>query len=154
MELSALPVCGCQQSLGYTPAKGYLAFEDKDGEVDWVDTITLLEGIPCSQIRLVVLSSCQSARVRGTDLLIAGVGPGLILGGVPAVVAMQFSILDSDAISFNRQFYDALLEKKELPDAVSQGRIMLSGAARWAPFFTCVAEITKPDYAVSKGVDL
>ena len=105
-------VVPASKTWGDTPAKGYLTFEKEDGEVDWVDTITLLEGIPCSQIRLVVLSSCQSARVRGTDLLLAGVGPGLILGGVPAVVAMQFSILDSDSISFNKQFYDALLERK------------------------------------------
>lgn len=80
-----------------------------------------------------ILSSCHSARVRGTDLLLAGVGPGLILGGVPAVVAMQFSIQDKDAISFNQEFYKALAQGDSLPNAVNRGRKMLPEPARWSP---------------------
>ncbi len=111
--------CGrCKKSLADAPAKGYLAFEGEHKKAHWVSTEDMLEGLLSSQIRLVVLSSCQSARVRYADSLFAGIGPGLILGGIPAVVAMQFSILDSHAISFHEKFYKALVQGKQITDAV------------------------------------
>jgi len=129
-----LLICdACGKSLTDILPRGYLAFETYSGEVDFVDTIKMLEGIPRSHIRLAVLSSCQSARVRGADLLLAGVGPGLILGGVPAVVAMQFSITSRDAISFNQEFYKALTEGDVLPNAVNRARTMLPEPAKWSP---------------------
>lgn len=126
--------CGhCDTSLLNTPPRGWLLFETPDGEADPVDTVSVLEGIPRSEVRLVVLASCQSARVRGADLLLAGVGPGLILGGVPAVVAMQFSIAAGDAIDFNKEFYRALNQKDSLPQAVNRARKLLREPARWSP---------------------
>jgi CheY-like chemotaxis protein len=129
-----LLVCGvCQKSLADTLPRGYLLFETPSGSLDPVDSIRMLEGIPRSQIKLVVLASCQSARVRGTDLLLAGVGPGLVLGGVPSVVAMQFSITSTDAINFNREFYKALGQGDLLTNAVNRARKMLPEPARWSP---------------------
>lgn len=123
----------CHSSLGNTSARGYLLFEDDNGNADFIDTTQFVEGIQRSEVRLVVLSSCHSARVRGADLLLAGVGPGLILAGVPAVVAMQFSISDQDAITFNREFYTALAQGDSLPNAVFRARTMLKEPARWSP---------------------
>lgn len=126
--------CKCSTSLANVHPRGYLAFEEADsGNADYVDSKKLLDGILRSQIRLVVLSSCHSARVRGTDHLLAGVGPGLILGGVPAVVAMQFSITDNDARIFFDEFYRAIIQGNSLPDAVNRGRVLLPEPARWAP---------------------
>ena len=129
-------ICGkCDTSMVSVPARGYLLLEEDDdtGEAKFIDTTKFLEGIPRSEVRLVVLSSCHSARVRGADLLLAGVGPGLILAGVPAVVAMQFSISDQDAIRFNQEFYKALAQGDSLPNAVYRARMMLDEPARWSP---------------------
>lgn len=123
----------CGASLLTTPARGYLLFETAAGAVEFIDTTKFLEGIQRSEVRLVVLSSCHSARVRGADLLLAGVGPGLILAGVPAVVAMQFSISDKDAIQFNKEFYKALAQGDSLPNAAYRARTMLPEPARWSP---------------------
>lgn len=125
--------CGTSLDNVHAPARGYLLFEDDQRKVKFIDTTRFLEGVQRSQVRLVVLSSCHSARVRGADLLLAGVGPGLILAGVPAVVAMQFSISDQDAIKFNQQFYKALAQGDSLPNAVYRGRLMLAEPARWSP---------------------
>lgn len=125
--------CGTPLSNANAPARGYLLFEDEKGAADFIDTTVFLDGIQRSEVRLVVLSSCQGARVRGADLLLAGVGPGLILAGVPAVVAMQFSILDKDAIQFNEEFYKALAQGNSLPNAVYRARTMLAQHARWSP---------------------
>lgn len=123
----------CNASLANSPARGYLLFETDAGEVDFIDTTKFLDGIQRSEVRLVVLSSCQSAKVRGADLLLAGVGPSLILAGIPAVVAMQFSISDKDAIQFNDALYKALAQGDSLPNAVHRARTMLNEPARWSP---------------------
>ena len=60
-----------------------------------------------STLRLVVLNACQSAEVSSARAFV-GMAPALVAAGVPSVVAMQYPILDRDAVSFARNFYRAL----------------------------------------------
>ena len=67
-------------------------------------------------IKLVVLNACEGATVSQVKPL-AGVAPQLMRQGVPAVVAMQYSIFDDVAVEFSRSFYSVLL------NGYSAGRI-------------------------------
>lgn len=72
-------------------------------------------------IRLVVLSACDSGGT-GPDNQASGGVPALVQSGIPAVVGMQFTVRDANAIAFSRQFYRALASGKLVDTAVSEGR--------------------------------
>jgi CHAT domain-containing protein len=65
------------------------------------------------------------------ESLFAGLGPGLIRAGVPAVVAMQLAVPDDAAITFARGFYSALAQGEPVPRAVAQGRRRLFRDKTW-----------------------
>ncbi|MCP5151808.1 MAG: CHAT domain-containing protein [Chromatiales bacterium] len=56
-------------------------------------------------IKLMMLNACKGASRSSTDS-IAGIAPALVQAGVPAVVAMQHTILDEAAVLFARSFYE------------------------------------------------
>lgn len=58
-------------------------------------------------LKLVVLNACEGARISPESPFL-GIAPNLVRLGIPAVVAMQYSILDEAAIAFAREFYFAL----------------------------------------------
>jgi hypothetical protein len=70
---------------------------------------------------LAVLNSCEGARA-GTSDPFAGTAQHLVRRGLPAVVAMQFTISDRAAISFARGFYSALGAGYPVDAAVAEGR--------------------------------
>src|SRR5262249_29290508 len=55
-----------------------------------------------------------------------GVAPALIAGGVPAVVANRFSVLDVSATAFARHFYWALGCGHSLGDAAREARVAVN----------------------------
>lgn len=72
-------------------------------------------------LRLVVLSGCQTART----LNVAGfrdLARGLLRYGVPAVIAMQFSISDSSGLRFAEKFYTRLATGHSLELALHAAR--------------------------------
>src|SRR4029450_1041087 len=87
---------------------------DKDAmEPDWVDEGWLRELFRnCRSVKLVVLNSCRGAEPSSSRAF-SGVAPQLVLGGVPAVVAMQFPITDDEAVQFTHAFYHALFQGTE-----------------------------------------
>lgn len=111
----------CGDSLADVSPEGFLAFEDEQGQRDYVETRALENALSGYGVRLAVLSACESGTVRG-DTLFGGVGPGLIRAGVPAVVAMQLPVRADSAINFARGFYTALTQGAPIPLAVAQGR--------------------------------
>lgn len=127
-HLATCPNCGA--SLGGVRPTGYLAFEDPAGQTDYVSTADLENVLFGQRVRLAVLSACQSGTVRGGSLF-GGLGPGLIRAGVPAVVAMQFSVPVPDAIRFATGFYSALARAETIPGAVAQGRRQLFRSRTW-----------------------
>ena len=62
-------------------------------------------------MKLVVLNACKGAQVSPTKPFL-GIAPQLVKKGVPAVVAMQYSIYDDVAVHFCRRFYQSLFKGK------------------------------------------
>ena len=114
----------------YDSARGasFLALEDEDG-------CTKLAGIADLRpylrddpdLRLALLSGCQTARTSDVDAF-AGVATGLLAEGVPAVLAMQSSILDPSAIELARAFYAAVAEGATPLEAAQRSRLALKNA--------------------------
>jgi hypothetical protein len=73
-------------------------------------------------IRLAVLGGCETGR-RDAVSVWSGIAPALVKAEIPAVVANQYSIRDTCAIAFSRQFYRSLVGGMDIERAVSAGRI-------------------------------
>ncbi len=102
--------------------KGCIALVDTDGKYKLLDD----EGfanffLGNRSLGLAVLNSCQGARSLGLAVLnscqgaamsdnqaFAGIAPNLVRRGIPAVVAMQYEILDTTAKLFADEFYRTL----------------------------------------------
>ena len=72
-------------------------------------------------LRLVVLNACEGARTSQEDPY-AGVAQTLVLQGIPAVIAMQFEIVETAAITFAQEFYGAVADGFPVDAAVSEAR--------------------------------
>lgn len=80
-------------------------------------------------MKLVVLNSCKGAEVSSAGPLV-GMAPQLVLQGIPAVIAMQYSIYDDVAILFAREFYRSLFKgwaSGRVEVAMSHARNRLAG---------------------------
>jgi hypothetical protein len=104
-----------------TSGQGYIILLDKEGKGDKFSAEKLASLLRASQVRLAVLTACETGE---TDQINAwtGVAPALIQAGIPAVVGMQFTIEDKNAIAFSRQFYLALAKGLPIDAAVAEGR--------------------------------
>jgi outer membrane protein assembly factor BamD (BamD/ComL family) len=72
-------------------------------------------------LRLVVLNACEGARTSREDPY-AGVAQTLVLQGIPAVIAMQFEIIETAAITFAQEFYGSVADGFPVDAAVSEAR--------------------------------
>jgi hypothetical protein len=104
---------------------GYLAFENENEGMQTVDS-QILQQILCRRdIRLLFLNACETGK-GGTANFIRGVAPALVGGGVPAVVANQFSVLDVSATAFARHFHWALAQGQSIGDAAREARVAVN----------------------------
>lgn len=100
----------------------YLNFENANGTSQGhsgFELATLFCAHPA--LRLAVLNSCEGARAAPEDSL-TSVGAALVARGVPAAVAMQFSISDGAAIRFADDFYRTLADDGSIDTAVNDAR--------------------------------
>jgi hypothetical protein len=107
----------------------FLALEDDDGctkRAGIADLRPYLVDDP--DLRLAVLSGCQTAQTSDLDAF-AGIATGMLAVGVPAVLAMQSSILDPSAIELARAFYAAIAEGATPLEAAQRSRLALRDAA-------------------------
>ena len=79
---------------------------------------------PDDQLRLVYLSSCQTA-VRSPADAFLGLAPRLVASGVPAVLAMQDLVPVKAAHEFSRSFFSELLDHGEVDRASNAARSTL-----------------------------
>ncbi len=113
----------------------YLAFEDANGTPQMQSGFelgTLLSAHP--HLRLAVLNACEGARAAPEDSL-TSVGGALVARGLPAAVAMQFSISDVAAIRFADIFYRSLADGGSIDAAVMDARrsiFFMPNASEWA----------------------
>jgi hypothetical protein len=104
---------------------GALLLERKGGEPDPMparELGVLLGSHP--DLRLVVLNICHGARGHTADPF-SGLAQSLIVGGLPAVVAMQSTVSDNAALCFARTFYEFVARRKPLDHAVTKARIAM-----------------------------
>ena len=70
---------------------------------------------------LVSLATCESAKSNSPKGFL-GIAPKIVQKGVPAVVAMRYSVLISTAEIFIEEFYNAIAERKPVDWAVQWAR--------------------------------
>ena len=106
-------------------ARSYLALETEEGKTKAAGIAELRPHLLAGrELRLVVLSGCQTAQTSAVDAF-SGVATGLLQADVPAVLAMQFSILDASGIRLAQAFYAGLARGDSVSQAVQQARIAL-----------------------------
>jgi CheY-like chemotaxis protein len=105
----------------YKNGRGYLALvdhlTDKAELMNDEQFSTLLLGSD-DQLGLVCLTACESA--KGNEFF--GLAPKIVQKGVPAVIAMQYSVQISSAAIFLENFYQALASHKPIDWAMQAGR--------------------------------
>jgi hypothetical protein len=104
--------------------KGYLILETEDGRARAVDNSTIADLLAGRSVRLVVLSACQSGKVSNREAY-ADLASILIKKSIPAVVAMQYSIIDLSATKFASVFYHAIGSGKPVDLALTEARIVM-----------------------------
>lgn len=126
---------------GYHSASGTGAifFENDDETKDQVSGEMLaayLKLRPGSNLRLVVLNACKTARhgVRAGTPLSHGVASAVLQQTrIPAVVANQYSISDAAAIDFSRVFYGRVAAGDGVDEAITEARLRLwTKTQEWA----------------------
>jgi hypothetical protein len=77
-------------------------------------------------VRVAVLGACKSGRRDGLTAW-TGVASALIERGIPAVVAMQYEVLDTHALAFSEAFYASLAGGLSVDEGLSAGRLAMLG---------------------------
>jgi tetratricopeptide (TPR) repeat protein len=96
-------------------------------------------------LRLVLLNACEGARTSRDDPFAGTATTLLRTGGLPAVVAMQFTITDEAAITFARGFYTALSVGRPVDAAVSHARLAIFAGDNDVEWGTPVLYMRAPD---------
>jgi tetratricopeptide (TPR) repeat protein len=110
-----------EQSDGVGKNVGYLLFEDEAGKKVFVDADRLGELLHQQQIGLVVLSACQSSTVAGEDAF-GSVAARLTQTGIPAILAMPYSVLITTTHNLFAEFYKQLAMGKGIGEALDNAR--------------------------------
>lgn len=104
---------------------GSLIFEDDRGGSFEVGERSLREIFCGRGVSLVFLNACQSGSGGRADFN-RGVAQALVTHGLPALVANQYSVLDSSATSFAQHFYWALAQGMGVGQAARESRIAVN----------------------------
>ncbi|MBD2211347.1 tetratricopeptide repeat protein [Nostoc linckia FACHB-104] len=100
---------------------GYLLFENPEGKMALISAETLGEMLHRQKVGLIVLSACQSATVAGEDAM-GCVAARLTHAGIPAVLAMTYSVLVVTAHQLFAKFYQRLVRAEGIGAALDNGR--------------------------------
>lgn len=103
--------------------EGFIAMEDEDYKMFCLSASQLgMLLANHNSLRLVLLNSCEGARGSKRDVF-SSTASILIRQGIPAVLAMQYTISDNAAIEFSRIFYESLTDEMPVDAAVSEARL-------------------------------
>ncbi len=103
-----------------TSRQGQLAFEDEKRRSKFISTQRFIASLPPAT-KLVVLNACETARGNRFDRL-SNIAHSLATQKIPAVVAMQFQILDAASNRFSKIFYMLLARGTAVDEAVAEAR--------------------------------
>ena len=109
---------------GTQEGKGALVLVGEDGGAKLFPVEKLARNLVGRNIRLAILGACKTAQ-RDRYNAWTGVAPALTREGIPAVVAMQYAVRDTNAIAFSRRFYGALASGETIDAAVTDGRLAI-----------------------------
>jgi CHAT domain-containing protein len=101
---------------------GYLLFEDADGGAERVSAEKLGDALNRQQVSLVVLSACQSAMMGQGEDALGCVAAQLTNRGIPAVLAMTYSVLVATTEQLFGKFYGELAAGQSLGIALANAR--------------------------------
>jgi hypothetical protein len=107
----------------YEDGKGYLALVNDSGKTWLVDDASFADMFlgADDNLGLVNLTACEGAKTDSPKAFL-GIAPQMVQRGVPAVVAMQYSVLISTGKIFLRNFYKALAARRSVDWAVQHAR--------------------------------
>ncbi len=112
-----------------TKSSGQLVFEDECGRGRLVAAdqvgLALRDHSPLS---LVFINTCGGARASRANSF-SGIAQSLIQVGVPAVVAMQASVSDIDAVTLAAEFYGALVDGLPVDASLAEARKAVASAS-------------------------
>lgn len=103
---------------------GSIVLADENNRAATLPADRLAEVLRGRGVRLVVLGACETGRRDGRNVW-GSVATALLKAGIPAVVAMQFTVNDSLAAAFSGAFYRALIAGLMVDEAVSAGRLAM-----------------------------
>jgi hypothetical protein len=105
--------------------EGSLVFEDTRGGEYLLGERSVREIFCQRGVTLVFLNACQTGSGGRADFN-KGVAQSLVAHGLPALVANQYSVLDSSATSFAQHFYWALAQGMTIGQAAREARIAVN----------------------------
>ncbi len=105
--------------------EGMLIFENERGDEYPLGERSVREIFCQRGVSLVFLNACQTGAGGRADFN-KGVAQSLVAHGLPALVANQYSVLDSSATSFAQFFYWALAQGMSLGQAAREARIAVN----------------------------
>ncbi len=108
-----------------TRNEGCLVFEDERGGSLMLGQRSVREIFGGRGLSLVFLNACESGKGGLSDFN-KGVAQSLVAHGLPALVANQYSVLDSSASSFAQHFYWSLAHGRSLGDSAREARIAVN----------------------------
>lgn len=107
--------------------KGVLYFEDARGQQMPLGERSVREIFCRRGVGLVFLNSCQSGSGGLSDFN-KGIAQALVAHGLPALIANQYSVLDSSATSFAQHFYWSLAQGMSVGQAGCEARIAVNSS--------------------------
>ena len=133
----------------YDPEKGTetggLVFEDDNGNAHQIDAAQLGALLHDHEsLRLAFLNACDGAQGGESDLF-AGVAQYLVQQKAPAVIAMQFPVSDTAAITLSSTFYSRLADGAPVDSALTEARKALFGQTSGSEWATPVLFSRSPD---------
>lgn len=105
--------------------EGCLVFQNDRGGEFMLGERALREIFCKRGLSLVFLNSCESGRGGRADFN-KGVAQSLVAHGLPALVANQYSVLDSSATSFAKHFYASLAQGLSIGESAREARIAVN----------------------------
>lgn len=111
---------------------GSLLFVDDKGNQSPLGERSVREIFCQRGIRLVFLNACQTGTGGRADFN-KGVAQSLMAHGLPALVANQYSVLDSSATSFAQHFYWSITQGHSVGQAAREARIAVNYSLRGEP---------------------
>ncbi|MDB6028747.1 MAG: uncharacterized protein JWM68_4970 [Verrucomicrobiales bacterium] len=109
--------------------EGALIFEDDRGGELRLGERSVREIFCQRGVSMVFLNACQSGSGGRSDFN-KGIAQSLVAHGLPALVANQYSVLDSSATSFAQHFYWAVAQGMSIGKAACEARIAVNYSLR------------------------